>query len=172
MAAQVAEDQLKRADEIAAKARLRLDEDATERSALGALDLVEQLLKTRTSTLRSTDSAVLERRDDLVPVALRPPPAHGDQLSESALIVPAMMVLGMATAPHAVIARYPSKTTSPRTLYRPDYPAVQSLPKLATICSALLQSVRELCKLAARLPAILSMPGGVPTKIERAGAPP
>lgn len=47
MATEIAEDQLKRADEVAAEARLRLDEHAVERLALGALDLVEEPLRLR-----------------------------------------------------------------------------------------------------------------------------
>jgi hypothetical protein len=42
-----------------------------------------------------------------------------DWSSDNALIMPTTMVLGIVTAPHAVIARYPSKMTTPAKLYRP-----------------------------------------------------
>jgi hypothetical protein len=85
--------------------------------------------------------------------------------SEAAFVMPATMVLGMVTAPHAVITRYPSRTTTPAKLYRTDYPAVKALPQLSVVCVALLKAVRELCTLAGRFPTILAMPGRDVTEV-------
>lgn len=83
-----------------------------------------------------------------------------DFSAESSLILPTTVVLGIATAPHAVISRYPAGGVSPAKRYGAEYPVVVALPKLCLIAEALASSVRVLCELAPRLQPILAMPGG------------
>lgn len=102
---------------------------------------------------RHTDPAAIAKATSLAEYIV-------DFLAESALILPTTMILGIATAPHAVIARYPTAGISPTVRYGAEYPVVRSMPELCVIAESAAGSVSLLCKLAAHLPKILAMPGG------------
>lgn len=73
---------------------------------------------------KRTDPAAVAKATALAEVLV-------DWVSENALIMPTTMVLGMVTAPHAVIARYPSKTTSQRSSIAPTIRRSRHCPSSA-----------------------------------------
>jgi len=113
--------------------------------------------KKREEGIAEMTPSVIGQRTD--PAEVAKATALGEILAdltlEAALILPTTIVLGMATLPHAVLARYPSANMTPSQRYTADYPVVGALPRLCVVGARLAVSVRTLCALAARLAMIL-----------------
>lgn len=77
--------------------------------------------------------------------------------TECAVLLPAHMLLGMATLPHAVRARYPDPTVA-SDAYTVANPVVRRFDELCEICGPFIGSVANYVALAGTLGEIMAMP--------------